>query len=126
MTAVLTEFDSQRKSISIYLSMSRKEHTIKKAERSAASARWGGEALRAAALPEAQSPNYPCITLLADRHLEVENHCGVLEIGCYAVRLKTAIGILRIEGNALEIRCAEKTCVLIDGCIRGVCYENSH
>lgn len=63
--------------------------------------------------------------MLADRHIEIENHCGVLEIGSDAVRLKTSLGVLRIEGDALKIRCAESLSMLIDGKISSVCYENT-
>lgn len=105
--------------------MNKKEQTVNKDARKAEAARRNGEALRALALPEVQSIKYPCVTLLADRHLEVENHLGVLEIGCDTVRLKTALGILRIEGEALEIRRAEMLSVLIDGKIRSICYENA-
>ena len=105
--------------------MKRTEHNINKGAKAAASARRGGEAFRAAALPEAQAPRYPCITLLADMHIEIENHCGVLEIGDDTVRIKTALGVLRIAGKALKIRCAESSSMLIDGCIDSVCYEKT-
>lgn len=105
--------------------MKRTEHNINRDAKTAALARRGGEAFRAVSLPEAQSPRYPCVTLLADMHVEIENHCGVLEIGDNTVRIKTALGVLRVAGKALKIRCAESSSMLIDGCIDSVCYEKA-
>ena len=79
--------------------------------------------MRAMDLPEGTAPRFPCFRLLGDAHLEVENHKGVLEFGDSLVRLYTEIGILRVTGERLEIRNADRESVLIDGVIASVEYE---
>ena len=104
--------------------MKKSEKTIAKQNaRRGRLARLGGEAMRAAHLPETTAGGFPRVTLLADLHAEIENHMGVLELAERVIRLKTAIGILRIEGERLEIRSAERESMLIDGKIVSVCFE---
>lgn len=99
----------------------------KKRAREAASCdavRRGGEVYRALDLPEKAYSRFPCAEIAGDSQIYVENHCGVLEVGCEKVRLYTELGIMRIEGSGLNIRNADKKSVLIDGRIDAVYYEN--
>lgn len=103
--------------------MKKKRNDPNKKNKTARNSVLCGEALRGISLPETASIKYPCVQLLANRHAEVENYQSVLEIGDTAVRLITQVGILRIEGSDLMIRNAEALCVLIDGNIRSIVYE---
>lgn len=82
-----------------------------------------GELMRLTRLPESTAKAFPCAALLADAHLELENHLGILEFGEKLIRIHTAIGIFRVEGEGLEIRNAEQSKLLIDGKIRSIGYE---
>ena len=92
-------------------------------ENRAKNARRQGEALRSLALPETTAKCFPCIKLIGDTHVEIENHKGVLELTRNVIRLRTSLGILRIAGSGLEVRNADRESFLIDGCICAVEYE---
>ena len=92
-------------------------------EKRGKSARRRGELLRSFSLPESTSGSFPCVKLIGDAHIEIENHKGILELTQNLIRLHTVLGILRISGSGLEIRNADRECLLIDGCICGVVYE---
>ena len=87
-------------------------------------ARRRGAIMRLSGLPESTASDFPCVSLLADKHLELENHLGILEFGERLIRIHTAIGIFRVEGDSLEIRNAERSSLLIEGIIQSISYES--
>ena len=91
----------------------------------AGAVRRGGEFYRRLDLPESSARGFPCLRLSGDAHLEVENYSGVLELTAKRIRLYTPLGILRILGSGLEIRCADMEGLLIDGQIASVAFENN-
>lgn len=103
---------------------SQQEHSDKRCKESRAKrTRRSGELLRSLSLPESTSESFPCIKLIGDAHVEIENHKGVLELTQNAIRLYTRLGILRVTGSLLEVRNADHESLLIDGCICGIEYE---
>lgn len=108
--------------------MAKRKHTTvneaKLAEKArAAKTRRSGEVMRGLSLPETTAGGFPCVKLIGDAHVEVENHRGILELSRNVIRLYTSLGILRIAGEGLEIRNADRNGVLIDGRICLVEYE---
>lgn len=103
---------------------SKREYPARRfSESRAKSTRRRGKLLRILSLPESTSENFPCIRMIGDAHVEIENHKGVLELTRTVIRLHTCLGILRISGNKLEVRNADRECLLIDGCICSIEYE---
>ena len=74
-------------------------------------------------LPEEASGSEPCIRLLGTGSLSVENHKGVLELGRKTVRLYTTLGVLRITGEELDVKLADRETVNLTGLIKSVEYE---
>ena len=75
--------------------------------------------------PEADIPDIlPCIRLTGKSHIEIENHRGVLEFGSSLIRIYTVLGILKLTGEGLEMRLADRETLVCDGKIRMIEYEN--
>lgn len=74
-------------------------------------------------LPEDSTGAVPCLRMMGRDHLLVENHRGVLEFGSRTVRLYTSIGILKISGEMLSIRLADRESVVCDGKIDCIEFE---
>lgn len=74
--------------------------------------------------PEGNISDYtPCIRLTGRSHIEIEKHKGVLEFGSETVRVYTALGIVKLTGEGLKIRLADRETVVCDGKIRIIEYE---
>ena len=75
--------------------------------------------------PGADIPDLiPCIRLTGKNHAEIENHKGVLEFGSSLIRIYTTLGILKLSGEDLEMRLADRETLVCDGKIRMIEYEN--
>lgn len=75
--------------------------------------------------PEGRIFDYtPLIRLTGQSHAEIERHKGVLEFGNEVVRIYTALGIVKLTGENLKIRLADRETVVCDGKIRIIEYEN--
>ena len=74
---------------------------------------------------EADIPSLiPCIRLTGKTHAEIENHRGVLEFGSSIIRIYTVLGIVKLTGEGLEMRLADRETLVCDGKIRMIEYEN--
>ena len=74
-------------------------------------------------LPEEASGAEPCVRLFGTSSLYVENHRGVLELGRKTLRLYTSVGVLRITGEELDVKLADRETVSCTGFIKSVEYE---
>lgn len=83
----------------------------------------GSRVLSRLDLPEDASGAEPCVRMFGTSSLWVENHRGVLELGRKTIRLYTSIGVLRITGEELDVRLADRETVRCDGLIKSVEYE---
>ncbi len=82
--------------------------------------------MRKAELPADIVPSYPCMMIEGDAHILVKNAEGILELKTTVIRLYTGLGILRIEGERLGIRCMGLEKTQIDGCINAVIFEKNY
>ncbi|WDC83904.1 YabP/YqfC family sporulation protein [Caloramator sp. mosi_1] len=51
-------------------------------------------------LPKEIILNIPFIKILGNDELEIENHKGIVEYSSNVVRLRSSIGIIKIEGSS--------------------------
>ncbi len=66
-------------------------------------------------LPQDIDPAVFRVTILGQRRLAVENHAGILQYSPTCVRLLTAAGVMRVEGEALLLRELAAGHAVIDG-----------
>lgn len=74
-------------------------------------------------LPAETLPGVPKVTMLGRDTILIENHKGILEYGPGCVRLITALGILRIGGDELELTELGKELVTVRGHADSVLFE---
>lgn len=92
------------------------ERAVRRAERRCA-------AYAACGLPADTDCVMPKVSLTGSTCLTVEHHLGVLLISESVIRLHTAIGILRIEGNKLCASVLTADELVLKGRIASVSYE---
>lgn len=69
-------------------------------------------------LPQDIDPAVFRVTVLGMRRLVVENHTGILQYSAACVRLLTASGVMRIEGEELQLRELAAGRLVVEGDIR--------
>lgn len=79
--------------------------------------------LRAADLPPEVCGALPCMTLVGERSLRVEQHRGILQITDECVRLYSEIGVIRICGKSLRVCGMDNERIAISGVILSVGFE---
>ena len=76
-------------------------------------------------IPIEVSTNMPKITLIGFSQLMIENYMGVIEYEEYLVKINTAIGIIIIEGNKMNLNQINENDVLISGAISKIYLEST-
>jgi sporulation protein YqfC len=74
-------------------------------------------------LPEDTALDLPRITLSGDSKVILENHKGIVEYNDKRARIKTTLGVIRIEGAGLELKNINSEDIFIMGSITLVGYE---
>ena len=95
-------------------------HTMKKWRKGG-----GGMGLRknmtdALELPGEIMLNLPLISLVGREEITIENYKGILEYGEETVRISTAAGILRMQGQGLCLKQLSAECIVMTGKIERV------
>lgn len=76
-------------------------------------------------IPVEVTTNIPKITLVGFDQLMIENYMGVIEYEEYLVKINTAIGIIIIEGNKMNLNQINENDVLISGAISKIYLEST-
>ena len=76
-------------------------------------------------IPVEVTTNIPKITLVGFDQLMIENYMGVIEYEEYLVKINTAIGIIIIEGNKMNLNQINENDVLIGGEISKIYLEST-
>lgn len=71
-------------------------------------------------LPKEIILNIPYIKILGNDELQIENHKGIVEYSSDIVRLKSSIGIIKIEGNNFLIKEINPEIVVLTGKIKNL------
>ena len=79
--------------------------------------------LRALDLPEEADGNVPKLTMLGHADLLIENHRGILQYSDELVRLMTTEGVIRVNGEGLELTEFGKERVFLRGKVYGWGFE---
>lgn len=74
-------------------------------------------------LPEEVALGLPRLLLRGDSALSLENHQGILEYGEALIRVRTACGVLSVEGEGMTLAQMGKHDLLLRGTIRTVRYQ---
>lgn len=74
-------------------------------------------------LPEDVAFDVPRVTLVGGDSALIEYHRGIFEYSDETVRLNTGAGLLRIDGEMLELRELSEERLFICGAITSVSYE---
>jgi len=78
--------------------------------------------VQASGLPEDVVLGMPRVLLRGDSKLLLENHRGGVEYGPERLRVRTALGILTVEGAALTLSQLGENDLLLSGTIRSVTF----
>ena len=73
-------------------------------------------------LPKEIMLNLPLISLVGREEITIENYKGILEYGEEMVRIGTAAGVLRIQGNGLCLKQLSSECMVVTGRIDHLSY----
>lgn len=76
-------------------------------------------------LPQDIDPAVFRVTVIGMRRAAVENHAGILQYSAACVRLLTADGVLRIEGEELVLRELAAGRLVVEGGIRAWRMEDA-
>jgi len=74
-------------------------------------------------LPRDIMLDLPCINMTGDEELVLSNHKGITEYIKEQVRIKTAIGIVKISGMSLVIKEISRENIVITGKIGAVTFS---
>ena len=74
-------------------------------------------------LPQELLSAVPRVTLEGDQLLSVENHGGVRRYTPECIEVHTALGVLQIEGQGLQIRAMDRSSLTVHGRVRSVGYQ---
>ncbi len=61
------------------------------------------EGIRKVGLPEEVLLDVPRVVLMGDQRVIIENHKGIVEYAGQSVRVRTACGLMEIQGNDLRL-----------------------
>lgn len=79
-------------------------------------------AVQAAGLPEDILLGMPRILLRGDSMLFLENHQGVIEYAPERMRINTALGVLTVDGEALELSELGENDLMLKGTLHSVTF----
>ncbi|MCX7694554.1 MAG: sporulation protein YqfC [Caloramator sp.] len=71
-------------------------------------------------LPKEIILNIPSIKILGNDELQIENHKGIVEYSTDVVRLRSSIGIIKIEGENFIIKEINPELVVLTGKIKNL------
>lgn len=74
----------------------------------------------AAGLPEDVMLGMPRMVLCGGRRMLMENHQGIVEYGSERLRVKTAAGVVVVEGEGLTLASLGETDLMVTGEIRRI------
>jgi sporulation protein YqfC len=68
-------------------------------------------------LPKEIVLDLPVITITGNDEITIENYKGIVEYTVECVRLKTKIGVIKIEGKKISLKQMTSECICITGII---------
>ena len=71
-------------------------------------------------LPKEIMLNLPLISLVGREEVTIENYKGILEYGEEVVRISTAAGILRLQGQGLCLKQLSAECMVVTGKVESI------
>lgn len=74
----------------------------------------------AADLPDEPIPGQPLVEIAGQRRVLIENHLGVTQYGCDAIRVRVKYGAICVCGQRLELSKMSRGQLVITGCIDSV------
>lgn len=80
------------------------------------------QVVQASGLPEDVILGTPRVLLRGDRMLLIENHQGVVEYSAEKMRIKTAIGILSVDGSTLTLSSLGEEDLMLTGVIKSISF----
>lgn len=80
------------------------------------------QVVQASGLPEDVILGTPRVLLRGDRMLLIENHHGVVEYSAEKMRIKTAIGILSVDGSTLTLSSLGEEDLMLTGVIKSISF----
>lgn len=75
-------------------------------------------------LAEVPMPGCPLTEIVGNKRVLIENHKGIIAYGCNCICVRTSIGVIHVDGSALELKCISKDRVIIVGQIKDVRFSN--
>lgn len=66
-------------------------------------------------MPREIVSDLPLISLRGFEEAVIENYRGMIEYGSERIRINTSVGVLRLEGRDMYIKCLDSDCVIITG-----------
>lgn len=73
-------------------------------------------------LPKEITLDIPKISIIGDIQALIENHRGIIEYNPERIRVNSSIGVIRIEGEQMELRNIGSDDIIITGKIKSVEY----
>ena len=74
-------------------------------------------------LPQEQLPGLPLVEVYGHKRVLIEHHHGVTEYGRNCVCVKVKYGVVRVEGDNLQLACMNRHTLIISGTINGIRLE---
>lgn len=71
-------------------------------------------------LPKEITLNMPKINLIGNNQMLVENHRGIIEYTPSLIRVNSTVGVIRVQGNELNLRNIAAEDIMISGDIRSM------
>lgn len=71
-------------------------------------------------LPKDITLNMPKMNLIGNNQMLVENHRGIIEYTPNLIRVNTTVGVIRIQGNELNLRNIATDDIMISGDIKSI------
>lgn len=73
-------------------------------------------------LPKEVMLDLPKITVIGDREISIENHKGIESFDNDYIKIKTKKGVVKVEGNNLEILYIADETIVVSGKFLGISY----
>lgn len=74
-------------------------------------------------VPKEVALDIPKITIIGNEEITIENHKGIKTFDEDKIRVKTNIGIIKIEGKSFEISYIGGDTITISGVFKSIFYE---
>lgn len=73
-------------------------------------------------LPKEITLNLPKISIIGNIQMIVENHKGIIEYAPERIRINSSIGVIRIEGEGMNLRNIASDDIIVTGTIKKIEY----